>query len=66
MSRSRLRIRLLRMTRKMTQTELSRRAGISQAFLSQIECGKRHPGQKTIKKLEKALGADLKGIFINE
>ena len=40
-------------------TELAKRAGISGAYLSQIESGVREGTGATLKKLAKALGVDL-------
>lgn len=47
-------IKEIRKQQGLTQTELSKKAKITQTALSQIENGKR-PGDKTLKKLSEAL-----------
>jgi transcriptional regulator with XRE-family HTH domain len=49
-------IKKLRQARDLTQEQLAKRAGISQAYLSQLEAGeKKYPSLPTLKKLAKAL-----------
>jgi len=57
------RIRLLRTLRGISQQDLGKRAGLSQQFISFIESGKNRPSKESIKKLEKALDADLGNLF---
>lgn len=47
-----------------TQTELSRKTGITQADISRIENGTRNPSLAMMKKLAKGLGMELKLEFI--
>lgn len=47
---------------KMTQFELSNRAGASQAAISKIEAGKNLPGLLLGVKIFKVLGEDLKTL----
>ena len=47
----------------MTQESLAQQIGVSQPFISQLENGAYNPSQKTLRRLEQALDADLKGIF---
>jgi transcriptional regulator with XRE-family HTH domain len=49
-------LRDLRIASGMSQPELARRAGINQAFLSQLERGKHEAGPSTVRKLAEALG----------
>ena len=52
-------IRIWREHRGMTQQELASRAGISKAFLSQIESGKRKGTVDTLSALARSLGVPL-------
>ncbi len=49
-------LRDLRIASGMSQPKLARRAGINQAFLSQLERGKHEAGPNTVAKLAEALG----------
>ncbi len=51
-------VRAWRQYRKIKMTELAKTAGISAAYLSQIETGKRKPTVDTLKSIAKALGID--------
>lgn len=53
------RIRVWRDHRGMTSTALAEKAGIAQAFLSQIETGKREGTIDTLKKLAAALNVTI-------
>jgi transcriptional regulator with XRE-family HTH domain len=51
------RIRELRLSLGMSQTELAEAAHLDKSALSLIENGKRYPGSRTIPRLAAALGA---------
>ncbi len=53
------RVRVWREHRGLTAAQLSRRAGLSGAYLSQIESGARSPSVKSLKALAGALQVDL-------
>ena len=60
------RIRQLRVSRvgpRMTQEDLSERAGISVSFLSMIERGERAPHLDTLSKIAGALDVPLASLF---
>jgi len=50
-------LKALRRSRKMTQTELARKAGLTQQHIAKIEKGITRPRAETLKAIEKALGA---------
>ena len=52
-------IRAWREYLKMKTSELAQKVGISSAYLSQIESGKRNPTIKTLKNIAKALDVDV-------
>ena len=56
------RIRVWRDLRRMTAAALAEKAGISPAFLSQIETGKREPSIGVLNAIAQALGADLDDV----
>ena len=56
-------VRYYRFMRRLTQSELSARAGVSKATISQIETGKRIPGVDIALMLEAALHADVHDLF---
>ncbi|WNX85759.1 helix-turn-helix domain-containing protein [Agathobaculum sp. NTUH-O15-33] len=56
-------VRYYRIMRRLTQDELSARAGVSKATISQIETGKRIPGVDIALMLEAALHADVHDLF---
>lgn len=51
--------------RQLTQEALAAAAGISKAYLSQIETGKRHGAVKTLRALAAALGVTLDDLQDN-
>lgn len=53
------RIALLREERGWTQKQLAERAGVSVAFLSEIENDKRNPSTEVLLRISEALGASL-------
>lgn len=48
-------LRLERIARGMTQSDLAERAGVSQAYIAMIERGRRKPGLKLIRRLSDVL-----------
>jgi transcriptional regulator with XRE-family HTH domain len=48
---------------KWTQSDLAKRAGISQDWVSHFECGRRLPSLPVLLKLSNALGASLDTFF---
>lgn len=57
------RLRILRTEKKMSQEELSFKAGISPAHLGQIERAEKKPTLETIGKLAEALDISLSDLF---
>jgi transcriptional regulator with XRE-family HTH domain len=50
-------VKRLREERKLTQAELAKRAGVTEAYISMLEGGQRkNPSLPTLKKLARALG----------
>lgn len=60
------RVRELRMNLGFSQEELSRRAGITRSYLSQIENGRYSPTGEVLLRLASALGVSLNEIFFEE
>jgi len=60
------RIRQLRESRGMTQSQLQARSGVSRSYLSRIESGQMTPSLGTLEKLSEALGVGLHRCFIPE
>jgi transcriptional regulator with XRE-family HTH domain len=56
-----MRIKLARIERHVTQSELAQRSELSQAYLSQIETGDRTPSTVAVEAIVRALGCDLTG-----
>lgn len=50
---------MLRLKKKVSQSELAARTGLKQSYISRIEGGKANPSLNTILKITKALEADL-------
>ncbi|HEV2387570.1 MAG TPA: helix-turn-helix domain-containing protein [Candidatus Acidoferrales bacterium] len=59
-----LRIRQLRETRGMTQSQLQARSGVSRSYLSRIESGQMTPSLGTLEKIAESLGVGLNRFFI--
>jgi DNA-binding XRE family transcriptional regulator len=57
-------VKLLRQYRKMTQKTLAKKAGITEAYLCQIETGVRKGSASVLKKIAKALRVDLDMLVI--
>jgi len=56
-------VRVLRKHRGLTQADLAKQAGITQAFLSEIENGRKVGTTETLKSLAKALAVPL-GVLV--
>jgi transcriptional regulator with XRE-family HTH domain len=60
------RIRQLRESRGMTQSQLQARSRVSRSYLSRIESGQMTPSLGTLEKISAALGVGLNRFFIPE
>src|ERR1035441_8375042 len=60
------RIRQLRESRGMTQSQLQARSRVSRSYLSRIESGQMTPSLGTLEKIAEALGIGLKRFFVPE
>jgi transcriptional regulator with XRE-family HTH domain len=57
-------IKQLREARDLTQQQLATKAGLSQAYVSQLETGqKKNPGLPALKKLAKALDVPVAALL---
>ena len=56
-------IELQRESKGLTQSELSKKAGIDRSNLSEYENGKGNPTIRTLKKLATALGCEVKDLI---
>jgi DNA-binding XRE family transcriptional regulator len=56
-------VKELRVARGMSTRGLAREAGISTETLNAIEHGRRQPSVRTLAKVAKALGAEVKDLF---
>jgi transcriptional regulator with XRE-family HTH domain len=53
-------LKRLREAKDLSQLELAKRAGVAQAYLSELEAGqKKNPGIETLRKIAKALGVPV-------
>jgi transcriptional regulator with XRE-family HTH domain len=55
-------IKKIRKARKMTQTELARRAGVSQPHIYDLENGNRRASPETLKRIAEALGVTVQEL----
>ncbi len=60
------RIRQLRESRAMTQSQLQSRSKVSRSYLSRIESGQMTPSLGTLEKISEALNVGLNRFFIPE
>lgn len=58
-------VRQMRLERGWTIREVDRRTGISDAYLSQLECGTRRGSQEVLESLFAAFGCEIKAVIIN-
>jgi transcriptional regulator with XRE-family HTH domain len=56
------RIATLRFERALTQTELSELAGVNEITISNVERGKQRPSARTLRKLAKAFGMEVREL----
>jgi predicted transcriptional regulator len=54
-----------RLNRKLTQTELAKKAGVSQVIVARLESGQSNPTIETVTKVSKVLGKKLKLVSSN-
>lgn len=59
-------LRRLRTRYRITQRELARRAELCQAYVSQIERGKKNPTYEALRKLARALGVSVAELVQDE
>ena len=59
-------LRIWREYRGLSQTVLARTAGITPAYLSQMESGSRQGTTRTLRKIAKALDVDLDDLTVDE
>lgn len=59
-------LRALRLGMKLSQEEVSHRAGVHVTYLSGIERGRRNPSLKNIRRIAMALGVPAKELFLFE
>ena len=59
-----MRIRYLRIQKKLSQEDLSLQAGVSKNYLSDLECGRRNPTLKILKRIARGLAIDLSTLFM--
>ena len=52
-----------RKAKKYTQVKLAMLAGLSQDYISHIECGRRSPSLETITRIAETLGVEVKDLF---
>jgi len=52
-------IRALRLLRQLSQADLARRVGVTQAYISLIELGEREPTPDVAKRIRAALGGAI-------
>jgi len=58
-----VRIRKLRRARRFPQEVLAEKAGIHPVYLAGIECGKRNPSFKNLRRIAEAFGISLATLF---
>jgi len=66
MEEARISLILIKPIRKqagLTQKQLAGRIGVTQALISQWECGKAYPGTKNLLSLSKALGISIDAMI---
>ncbi|MED0736196.1 helix-turn-helix transcriptional regulator [Aneurinibacillus thermoaerophilus] len=59
-------VRMVRNSKDMTQNELADKAGIAQAYLSEIETGKTIPSIPVLRRIAKALGITVAELLDDE
>lgn len=56
-------IRLFRISKDMTVSELAEKAGTSRSYICDVESGKKRPTSETVKKIAKALDVPYSTIY---
>jgi transcriptional regulator with XRE-family HTH domain len=59
-----LRIREIRNQQGLSQLELAERSGLNRSYVSGIEQGKRNVSLEVMEKLARALGVEIKDLFV--
>lgn len=60
------RIRYLRTSRNLSQSQLAKDANLSQPTIAQIEAGKKDPSVQTLKQIAKVLDVEVAALFAAE
>ena len=60
------RLKFIRETRKMTQSELGKNADLTQATIANLESGRKSPSIETLEKLAAALDVHIATLFSSE
>jgi transcriptional regulator with XRE-family HTH domain len=58
-----MRLKQLRVTKKMSQAALAKRAGLTREYVNKLEAGKQDPSLTTISALAKALGVPATALL---
>jgi transcriptional regulator with XRE-family HTH domain len=58
-----MRLKRLRVTKKMSQAALAKRAGLTREYVNKLEAGKQDPSLTTISALAKALGVPATALL---
>ena len=56
------RLKRLRVTKRMSQAALAKRAGLTREYVNKLEAGKQDPSLTTMSALAKALGVSAAGL----
>ena len=59
-----IRVRSLRQMLKISQEELSFRAGLNRNYISDVECGRRNVSLRAIEKIAHGLNVTIDALFI--
>ncbi|RMH54445.1 MAG: XRE family transcriptional regulator [Candidatus Hydrogenedentota bacterium] len=60
------RIRRSRQDRGWSQMKLADEAGLTQKYISEIECGKRNPSIDCVRRIGESLGLEIRRLFQEE
>ena len=60
------RLKFIRETRKVTQAELAKESGLTQATIANLEGGRKDPSLQTLERLAKALDIHIATLFSTE
>jgi transcriptional regulator with XRE-family HTH domain len=56
-------LRILRITKRLSQNELARRSGVSRSYISMIENKEKEPSLAVLGRIADALGCSIKDFF---